>query len=117
MQKRKRSRRTGFWREVLAGIVTIGEGLYTIIDSCVRACRPRRPWKYEEHFGTDEEQLLRDLDVVLDDFQTALLDNASALTPEERERLHQAVLADTERIREEIRETAKRRKDEDAEAS
>ncbi len=61
--------RRSFWRAFLDGFVAIGQGWFDIMDSF---SNPSRQWRYEDHFGTDEEQIRKDREAVANDMQAAI---------------------------------------------
>lgn len=63
---RKRSRLKAF----LDGVASIGEGWAS--NASIWGEPIRRPWRYEEQFGTDEEQLQGDWQSVSDDMMRAI---------------------------------------------
>jgi len=64
------SRRT-FWQALLDGFAAIGQGWFDIMDSVAGR---RHKWRYEDHFGADEEQIQKDWEAIGNDMQAAIDD-------------------------------------------
>lgn len=73
-----RVKRKTFWRSLLNGFASIGEGLSHIAGSFA----PRETWRYEDHFGTDEEQIARDWHAVGEDLGRAIEEEQNGEEPQ-----------------------------------
>lgn len=72
-----------FRQAFLDGLASIGQGWCDI--STVWPNPHMRPWRYEDHFGTDEEQIRRDWEAVGIDMQAAIDDEITSTNETEEE--------------------------------
>lgn len=59
------------WRDFLRGFVSLSEGL-SFFGEGITLSSTRKPWSYEEEFGTNAERFASDVKAVGDDFRTVI---------------------------------------------